>query len=186
MTQQYQKRYSRKPKLCEACGETFIPPRYNSKYCSVTCFSAARRATPRKSIGKVYNLTTRDGVKNRAIILNDGRRVAEHRVIFEQFWKVKLKAWHRVRHINGDTLDNRPENLTLDNKYAMELLRQGKSIAEVGRSICTEGHPRNHPQQLKNGTVRYVCLICVREHARDQRARQARGEVRPRKKPETT
>ena len=46
-------------------------------------------------------------------ILIDGCHVYEHRIIMEQQLGRWLKRSERVIHINGDTKDNRPENLRL-------------------------------------------------------------------------
>lgn len=167
MTQSDKKRYNRKPRLCEACGEEFIPKRWNSKYCSMECFAMVRRGV-RPSLGKTYDIVTKDGTKRRLVLTEDGKHVAEHRIIFEQYWGVKLKKWHRIKHVNGDTLDNRIENLVLDNEYAMELLRQGKSITEVGHTICNKGHERTRIHHLANGTTRYACDICGKENSRQR------------------
>lgn len=35
----------------------------------------------------------------------------EHRLVYEQFHKLCLLPWAEVHHVNGNTLDNRPDNL---------------------------------------------------------------------------
>lgn len=125
---------------------------------------------PRKAGGNTFVHTSMHGTIERMVRTENGKYVAEHRLVFERHWKVKLRRWHRVMHINGDTLDNRIENLTLG-EYAMELLRQGKSIEQVGKTICSKGHPRNVPQK-DGATIRYVCRICTRDSLRETRKRQ--------------
>lgn len=102
--------------------------------------------------------------------MSDGSYVFEHRLVFEQTWNVKLKKWHLIKHINGDTLDNRPENLELNNPHAMQLLREGKSIAQIGRLFCVKGHPKDRTVTLKSGAVRRTCSTCARARSKERTA----------------
>jgi hypothetical protein len=56
---------------------------------------------------------TIDGWGYRKISVGGGKRIHEHRVIYEQHYGVKLKPYQNIHHINGDKKDNRIENLEL-------------------------------------------------------------------------
>jgi hypothetical protein len=73
------------------------------------------------------------------IIMRNGIRYKEHRWVMEQSIKRKLYPWETVHHINGDTLDNRIENLELwvsnhpSGQRASDKLQHGmEMIAEYG------------------------------------------------------
>lgn len=93
---------------CQICGESFsvIPSRATTaKYCNYTCHQVGEgrkggqiRATQMKALsqGKAYTKT-------------NGRHT--HRVIAEQKLGRALKPGEIVHHIDGDILNNHPDNL---------------------------------------------------------------------------
>ena len=153
------------PRPCAGCGELFKPRDNSRRYCKASCFTTSRR-DKHPAAGTRY-LITKHGKQVWHVLLPDGRTVPEHRVVFEQTWNVKLKAHHRVIHVNDDSTDNRPENLILSNPYAMEMLRQGKSIAEIGKTVCVKGHQKDGIITRADGRRLRYCKQCERQRQSD-------------------
>lgn len=145
-------------KECESCGETYRAERKTRRYCSQPC---ARMAINDRLIKEAIE---RQRIKHSSgywtIRLPDGSKVPEHRHVYEQSRGVKLQTWHYLRWINGNKLDNRPENLTLANP-AMEayVQRTGRLPSEMGRSLCPCGGKRKLSRQL-SGQTRWFCSQC--------------------------
>ena len=98
-------------KKCESCGGDFYVPRYREQtalYCSRSCLAKIhlRQFLPVYGFQKTGNPPHRYKYRN-----ENKKKIYEHREIIESFLGRKLESWEHVHHINGDSLDNRPENL---------------------------------------------------------------------------
>ena len=97
---------------CALCAQPFRVPTYRkntAKYCSRSCLAkvhleqfASFRFQPTNKPKRTYKTIT-----------VDGKQVRVHRYVMEQHLGRKLERWEHVHHINGDSHDNRIENLAV-------------------------------------------------------------------------
>lgn len=103
-------------RICEHCGQPFHPrPTGVGRFCSVNCRDAGRSGA-RSGSWKGGRHVTRDGYVRVLVGRGGGRHglyALEHRVVMEQTLGRRLQRWETVHHINGNRVDNRPENLQL-------------------------------------------------------------------------
>ena len=98
--------------ICIHCQQSFRVPTYRAnkaKYCSRSCLAkvhleqfAEHRFKPTNKPKHTYKTIT-----------VNGKQVREHRYLMEQHLGRKLESWEHVHHINGNSHDNRIENLAV-------------------------------------------------------------------------
>lgn len=89
--------------LCKHCGAEMLlwPSQAKTRiYCSMPCSSNGRRVGTLHHTGYLY-------------VQVDGKSVAVHRRVMAKKLGRELRAHETVHHINGDRLDNSPDNLEL-------------------------------------------------------------------------
>ncbi len=98
---------------CETCKEGFRPknPRNPNYYCSRICYHISRK-------GKIiveyrYSWGYKYLYRPEHPHANDGRYVAEHRLVMEEKIGRYLRPSEVIHHINGNKQDNKIENLML-------------------------------------------------------------------------
>jgi hypothetical protein len=96
------------------------------------------------------------GLKYRVIKCADGHWHREHRVVMEQLLNRRLKRTEHVHHINGDGLDNRPDNLELLSHIEHLRLTTNKRLHAC--DLCGHLHLPGKP------SVYHTCPTCGRTH----------------------
>lgn len=100
-------------KRCECCnGEFYVQP-YRAKtarFCSRSCLAKVHL----KPFPAVYGLPrSNEPAHKYKTVTVDGKQVREHRHLMELSIGRKLTPDEHVHHVNGDSLDNRLENLEI-------------------------------------------------------------------------
>lgn len=100
--------------VCYVCNKDFYVPQYRIKggrvkYCSRSCLAKDKLPQYKEF---AFQPTGKNKHKYKQI-KRDGRLQREHRYIMEQHLCRKLESWEHVHHINGDSSDNRIENLVV-------------------------------------------------------------------------
>lgn len=110
----------------------------------------------------------------------DGRRIHvwAHSMVCETYRGPRPSEDHVVRHLNGDPLDNRVENVVWGTwaENAQDRLRHGHH-EQANKTHCKYGHEFTEENTrlyiTKDGWRQRLCRICSREQQRAARRRPA-------------
>lgn len=122
---------------CAVCGELFRVPTYRkekAKYCSRSCLAKEHL----KQFAHLRFQSTDRPKHTYKTMTVKGKQVRVHRYLMEQHLGRKLASWEHVHHINGDSHDNRLENLAVLSNAAhqkVEVEERMRSIWDAEKKI---------------------------------------------------
>jgi len=114
---------------------------------------------------KHWNWTGGRTIDKRGYVLirKNGKRVKEHRVIYEEYYKCCLLSWAIIHHINDIKTDNRPENLEAMRQKQHVLLHHIKIMSDRFCYICkseTTYITKNGTPSWNKSKLGYFCMKC--------------------------
>lgn len=107
----------------------------------------------------------------------NGRRARIHRLVCETFHGPQPHPGHEVRHLDGNHLDNRVENLAWGSRSENKkgAVRHGTNPV-MWKTECKHGHPFTPDNTGRDTRGNRYCLECSRvSHKLSQRRRRARN-----------
>jgi hypothetical protein len=116
---------------CIHCSALFRVPTYRAskaKYCSRSCLAIVHL----KQFAEFRFKPSNKPKHTYKTIKVNGKQIRVHRHVMQEFLGRKLESWEHVHHINGDSHDNRIENLqVLSNSEHQKLEVKEKFISSL-------------------------------------------------------
>lgn len=174
MTTQPSNRIRRPDRICGTCGTSYHPPTNKSKYCGRECAAIHRAETLRARNTAARGTEIREYIdKLHDIVmyrLPDGRSIAKHRYLFQQYHNIKLRSWHRLTFADGNQRNFDKDNIILSSK----ILRQyfdiyGKLPGRRGPAYCTCGAKKEGIAKKIDGTDASYCKPCTAKRQKIRR-----------------
>ena len=121
-------------KICIVCKNKFYVPQYRTNtsiYCSRNCLAKIHLA----QYVPIYGFKKTNTPKHEYIyiITPEGKRTREHRYIMEKHLNRKLNTFEHVHHIDGNSKNNKLENLivlTNGEHQRLELINKSFSLTK--------------------------------------------------------
>jgi hypothetical protein len=124
----YKKSYKTKVvvKKCLYCDKEFTTNKKNRKFCSKVC--GCKNRYKKKAPNRYIQM-----------VLDNGRRITEHRYVMEKHLGRKLKSTEVVYHVDLDTTNNNIDNLFLYDANSKKRKEINSSLRQVASSFIKKG-----------------------------------------------
>lgn len=140
---------------------------------SVSRVSRSRPGRTRRVPGKVLQPGLTKGYQS-VSLSNDGavKKARVHRIVCLAFHGRPPTVEHEVRHLNGDCLDNRAENLCWGTRSenGLDRVRHGTDLDAL-KTGCPKGHPYDAQNTYVNRRGHRACRACHSAYQRVIRAK---------------
>ena len=125
---------------CVVCNADFRVPTYRkqtAKYCSRSCLA-------KEHLEQFSHLRFQPSDKPKhtyKTITVNGKQVRVHRYVMEQYLCRKLESWEHVHHINGNSHDNRLENLAVLSNAAHQKVEVEERMRPIWNALQQASFP---------------------------------------------
>ncbi len=112
------------------------------------------------------------------VLIIDGQKQYEHRHVMEGLLNRKLNSSEHVHHIDGDPLNNDPDNLMgpISASDHAKLHGRGGDWGQANKTHCKRGHSYDDANTYngiqKNGWAYRICRACRNKRQREYTRRK--------------